>query len=891
MLPLIPAVRRALLAIALLAVCRCVSGQLRESFESPTPCWIVAHADCGVKTLLQERTFRDAHSGSGAERIKLQLGGGSFVYLTQSIGKAPVIAELAPSVYVKADKPNVQLLVRVVYPRTIDPGTRRPVASLLLGESYTDVGAWQQLKVPDVQKLVERDTAVKRLEYKERFSEREAYIDLVVLNAYSSPGSIDLWIDDLEIEGYLNLGEDIDVTAPFSGGSEQAVADPRRGVALHGSLLLAHGRPFMPRVIEHQGEPLEWLKSLGFNAVRLKTSPTAKELAEAERLNLWLVAPPPYGAETTKLGPDYDSVLAWSLGSNLAARDLAATRDLAAEIRAIDPRSQRPIVCGAVDDVANYSRVAGILSFEQPIHGTSFELGALRTWLLDRSRLSRPGTPIWGAVPTHLPMPLREQLNVLSQGTPWNEDLDRAQLRVQAYALLAAGARGLVFQSQVPLHTGSNAGAYRADLLKLLNYELLLLEPWGAAGGGPEIIQTGDPSLQASLLTTERSRLLLVTRHMPAQQFVAGPPDNRPLSIVVPGVPVSDHAYQVTMAGPRQLRTTQTSGGLRVTIDEPELAVAVVITQEPLVLRHFQRILGDSQLEIGRLRYDTTLRRQLATADIDRELTQTGHPLAGAVGWLREAEGYLAQARRGQETGDFRTLHAACDKCDAALAKVQRGHWEQAAAAFPSPASSPGVARFGSLLAHWKLAERLQTAPWGPDALAAGDMESLDSLLESGWKQQRALPEGCQADVGLSLTEPHGGRSALRLHAWSESPDRAPQVLERPPLWITSSPMPVRQGQMLRIHGWVQVPRPLAASRDGLLIFDSQSGPALGERVYLTRGWREFTLYRAVTRNGELTLTFSLTGLGEAWLDDVSVSLLQPDPIRETAQGNAGQIR
>jgi hypothetical protein len=48
----------------------------------------------------------------------------------------------------------------------------------------------------------------------------------------------------------------------------------------------------------------------------------------------------------------------------------------------------------------------------------------------------------------------------------------------------------------------------------------------------------------------------------------------------------------------------------------------------------------------------------------------------------------------------------------------------------------------------------------------------------------------------------------------------------------------------------------------------------------LTQGWREFTLYRAVPQTGDLTVTFALTGLGEASIDDVAVSLLDPEPIR-----------
>jgi hypothetical protein len=272
-------------------------------------------------------------------------------------------------------------------------------------------------------------------------------------------------------------------------------------------------------------------------------------------------------------------------------------------------------------------------------------------------------------------------------------------------------------------------------------------------------------------------------------------------------------------------------------------------------------------------------------------LTEAGHGLAAAAAWIAEAQGYLQQARRAHETSDLRTLHAACGKCDAALAKVRRGHWEQTAGAFPSPASSPCVARFGTLPVHWKFAQRLQRNNWGPSALAAGDMESLSQLLQAGWKQQRDVPSGVQADVGLSLASPHGGRTALRMHAWAESGDKAPAALERAPLWITSSPVPVRQGQLVRIHGWVQVPRPLAACREGLLIFDSMTGPALGERVFATSGWREFTLYRAVPENGELRVTIALTGLGEASLDDLSMSLIDADPIRETKAATEGAPR
>ena len=215
-----------------------------------------------------------------------------------------------------------------------------------------------------------------------------------------------------------------------------------------------------------------------------------------------------------------------------------------------------------------------------------------------------------------------------------------------------------------------------------------------------------------------------------------------------------------------------------------------------------------------------------------------------------------------------------------ALAKTRRGHWEQTAASFPSPAASPCLAQFTTLPLHWEVARRMQQGSFGPNEQAAGEFESLDAMLQSGWKQDRQPPPGVKCDVSLSLQNPRSGRSALRMQAWIDDAKTAPQVIEEPIVWIKSSPIPVRQGQIVRVHCWVNVPRPLAGSLDGLVVFDSLGGPELGDRVRGTQGWRELTLYRVAGQSGELTVTFSLTGVGEASVDDLAISLLDAEPLR-----------
>ena len=65
-------------------------------------------------------------------------------------------------------------------------------------------------------------------------------------------------------------------------------------------------------------------------------------------------------------------------------------------------------------------------------------------------------------------------------------------------------------------------------------------------------------------------------------------------------------------------------------------------------------------------------------------------------------------------------------------------------------------------------------------------------------------------------------------------------------------------------------------SVDGLLIYDSLAGPALAERMDATVGWQEFTLFRATGPATEVRVTFVLSGLGEAWIDDVTIELHVP---------------
>ena len=87
-----------------------------------------------------------------------------------------------------------------------------------------------------------------------------------------------------------------------------------------------------------------------------------------------------------------------------------------------------------------------------------------------------------------------------------------------------------------------------------------------------------------------------------------------------------------------------------------------------------------------------------------------------------------------------------------------------------------------------------------------------------------------------------------------------------------SPPVRLQPGAWVRISGWVYIPAPIGATADGLLIYDSVGGESMGYRMTdVTRGWKPFHMYRKVPESGTVWLTVALTGLGQAFVDDLRI--------------------
>lgn len=872
-----------------------------EGFEGPHVSWREAGSDAQYRVVRHERTQSEARSATSSERFTIEGWMGTYVHIEHPVGRPPVIDELQMSVWIRADRAGLQVAARVVLPRTPDPRTGAPVSTLVYGSAYTNVGRWQQLLLDDLPKRVARQVRVLRAELGVPVDSREVFVDAVVLNVYGGPGETNVWIDDLEVAGHVGDHEAVAGELPSieaSHPADQASSEPPRTsrppVTLSGGVLTVDGRAFFPRAIQYRGEPLEQLSRLGFNAVWLDSPASSSLLADAARVGFWLICPPPdsltHAQETTEasgkfeIGPEYDPVLVWFLGQELTAADLEATRLRAERVRAADRKRERPILCGPVSNLRRFSRHVDILLLDRRPLGSSLELRDYGLWIRRQPRLARPGTPIWTTVQTQPSAALYEQLATLEPEHRPPTTMPYEQVALLAHTALGAGSRGLLFLTQSDLLGADRDAQQRSMVLELLNSELALLEPWVAAGTFQASIEARPRELGGSVLRVNRSRLVLPLWSSAAAQYAPDQPSNSTVSFVVPGVPESVNPYEVVPAGLGSVKHRRVTGGMQLTLDGFGLWSSVVLAQDALLVSQLSKRAAKIGPRASRLYRDLAAVEVQTVTETGRQLPPDTVPVAEVELRLREAKSYLRQSDAHVAANEYQQAIRAARQTMRTLRALKRSQWEAAAKVLSSPVTSPGACSFASLPWHWRMGERIQASQYGRNQLAGGDFERLELLLQAGWQHMEHRVAGCLTSVDLAVEASRSGQTGLRMTAQPEDPANPPAVVETPPVWVVTPPISVEAGQLVVVHGYAQVPRPLAGSVDGLLIFDSLSGEALAERIGRTRGWQAFTLFRVAPRSGSFHVTFALTGLGEARIDDVSVRLLHSAASPATAR-------
>ncbi len=895
-----------------------------EGFESDQISWREAGGDAAAQMLGHRRVCDGAHGGQSCEWIRLAIQGGSTYFFSQDIGSPRVIEELSPSVWVRANRAGVLFAARIVLPRSLDPRTGRPIQTLVLGTQYSDVGRWQRLCVNRIPQLLEKQIWSLRMQFGPNVNSQEAFVESVTLNVCCGAGETQVWIDDLEVAGHVSshdaTGSPIRLTAaavptnvasnasmnaaagnaapnyPTTGAPSNASGwigsnsvgatptvppidrenPPSHQIKFSGNILSVDGRPFFPRAIEYQGEPPALLKQLGFNAIWLKRMPAPELLEEAQRQGLWVICPPPHPTDGSPsslepIGSAFDTVLAWNLGEGLDADQLQNVSAWAKYVRSADRRADRPLIACPLGETREFSRLVDLLLIDKRPLGTSIELADYGKWVHRRPLVARPGTPVWTTVQTEAAEELRRQISALDPSGSASPCVTIEQMQLATYTAVAAGSRGLLFLSSTPLDGSDDVTKRRAASLRLLNLKIALIEPWGAAGNSAGNAEGNVREVVGSILRADRARLLMPIWFSPGSQCVPGQASANDLAMTAPGIPESSSAYAMIPGDLLPMKHRRVTGGMRVDFPEFDMTSQVLLAQDPVIVNSLIRRSELIGREAAQLQRDLALQKMNATMAVVQQSPRRAKDADRLATMINTARGDLVTCDKQLAVNEFSAASISSSRAMRALRVVERAFWDDATDGVASIVTSPALASFETLPVHWRMAEKIRASKIGANMLPGGDFEDVAVMMQSGWRHVKKTVPAVESAADLMPIAAKRGGMGLRLTVTPDEPKNPPAMLENAPVRFVSPDVNVSAGQIICFHGWINVPKSVVGSVDGVMIIDSLGGEALAERVGKTEGWKEFALYRIAPQTGPVHLEFALTGVGEAYVDDVEI--------------------
>lgn len=872
-------------------------------FEARGPVWRARNEDAPYKVLAHRLTEDTAHGGQRSEHIQLLAEKGSYIHYVFPVGRAPITEDLNAGLWLKATRPGVQLLCRVVLPRERDPHqVNQPLTVLVRCEPYQNT-RWKFLTLNQPVKRLQEQQQLLRHQLGRDVNVMDAYVSEMVLNLYDGPGQIDVWIDDLEIGPVIDAPQP---GLPTKPDETQAPATPaataQRGphradtVDVNGSQLIVNGQRMFVRGIRHTGVPLDTLRDAGFNTLWLGESASDKTVEKAVALGFWMVpsiTPPQFDpsgriqgtlvsrdsfVNTVSRISKREGILALDIGSNLPAESHGDISRVVNMIRSVDP--MRPIAIDVWDGFQAYSR--SIDSVMLGVHRwplmTSLEIEQYRDWLLQRRRLAAPGTFCWTWVQNHLP----DWFTKIAPEGPDKMPLgpQPEQVRLLAYAAIGCGYRGVAFWSDESL-ADSKTGRDRLLGLAALNQELQMLEPIlveADASKEPEWIDTSRGEVKASILRTPKGILVLPVWLGGGAQYCPGQSTFSELDLTIPLVPATASCWEVSPGGIRAYKTERVLGGVKVKLRNFSLTTALLFTSDlgptGLVVR-----LQDQQRRMGAQAAQWAqdqAREELAKVEkVQAALEQLGKQVPDAKGLLQKAQEAVARCIEHRRNGDHVAAYADAHVALRGLRLLMRAQWEKAVRNLDTPVASPWAVSYFTLPQHWKFMDELHQLAPGENAIDGGDFEAPPEKAPPGWLVQEVPTlDAVNLTARRVKDKPYEGKQCLQLRVDNKAP-LSPHALERTFLAIHSPAAKLAPGTPVRITVWVRTGG-LGGTADGALIYDSAGGEPLAVRVRGTKGWRRYQLYRKVPESGKINVTMAVSGMGEVFFDDVRIDSLVP---------------
>ena len=886
--------RLAAAVLAATAMATTATAQLYDSLDAYPPRWFLAGSDCGARIESHSNLSDGGVDGRGCETITFTAGrGGTEVLLVYPIEPVRPLDDLTANVSVMTARTGARIGLRVRFPYLESAETGRPVSVILYGASYDRAGTFRSLGIG----LIERPLAMKevlmRQEHGISADLSDPYVDAVVLNAYSGPGKTTLRMDELRVDGLVAIGqlgtgprgatERRDGRADgLPGPREDATSmfripgeDPLRNEEAGRMRAFPVGR--VTRILQHNGEPLEWVRTLGFDAVLLSRPPDGLILREAISARLAIYAPPPT-APDPDIEPLLEPVAGWYLGSGTALdRDrVASIASQSDRLRRWPSRWRRPLIGSPVEAYRDYARSLDAVIDHLPpqnrgLSGEEEIQGLLRT----RSRLPQ-GVQHAVAVASMPPDSLLRQTNAIADriGAPQIARFRWHAMWVQTLRSLELSPAAIVYRSTRSLTAATPLEAQRAMAVSYINRMVATIEPW--VGGGAV---TTPPGLTGAAYRCGRLKsgatdlLILTTAATRGSEVLSG--DGQALELQLTPRESTQHFWRLTHFSAERLLPETDQRGSRLQIISPDVVELVLVSEDPGVG-------GRAASHAARFARQATLDRwQLTNEGVNQTAVEWSLAAAAGIATDRSsvdlaevAQRTLREAEPLFRSSDFGATLRMARRADAWGLRSSWRLSEQLMPDWPHPTSVPPM-DCGAAEVQTTWFPLMSDEGWGKNRLTTGGLEELEDLQDGRWEFGQRLVGRADSSISVTRRGVFSGRGALQARVVALTDDGLPGGYEGTAIQIRSPGVRAGRGSAVRIDAMVRTVG-FGQPHQGILVYDTIGGQEAGVLVRGRASWTPVRLYRQILDDAPVHVMFELIGAGEATIDEVQLRLWEP---------------
>ncbi|MEM9366714.1 MAG: hypothetical protein AAGD07_12030 [Planctomycetota bacterium] len=876
------------------------SGQLVDSLDAYPVRWSLLSSDCDARILSHEHTRMPEAENASCESVTLKTGHGTQAILIYPIEPVRPIDDLTARLSVHALNRGMRIGLRVRFPHLISDRTRRPEQVFVFGASTSRVGEFQRIGVGNLRQPLQLKTIALRREFGSQADLRDAYVDAVVLNVYSGAGVHRIGLDLLAVDAMIPASSAPALRSRPDEPEPSGVTlrRPEQGT----------GPPFanrrLTRVLQYQGEPLAWLRSLGFDAIWTAATPDRDLLVDAMRNQMRVYCSPPDVADP-ELKPLLEPLAGWVVGAHMAvdSQTRLEIREQIQRVRRLPSWWQRPILINALEDERHYAAIADGLILDAPPLWQVNQAGESRA-ALQRRTAHLHQQPLAVTVPSGPPSTAIFQSQAIGNriGSTSDGPFAWQGIWAQATDALAAGARSIWYRSSESLATGMPRDQCRALAMGFVNRHLMLIESHfdpmsqiekltGLRGDYVGVrVRTSDRSL---LLVTSQRRLRSET-DLP----LAGASGTRVWTLSGDGdaltIPLAPEdrgkpVWRLTHFNATRLSSQNRTSAASVEIISPDMVETILISDDVraggMAATRGNQLVRQAASDRWQLARDQLAKARNDWAHVNNLRIITSPPPTALLNASGQAESDAEVFLRGGEPNEALRFASRADAWSLralGMLGVSIHNRPGGSVWVSSPAWMSD--NFETQMAWWPLISiptgqgilrRLgvpispHAGQWSRNLLAGGDLDRPESL-DQGWDFGRRHPQWADSEARWVQRGAYQGPGAMELVAMPKTDDPLPGGYSGTVLLAQSPPVHLAADTAYRVDAMVKT-MGFQQPHQGVLVYESGASQDLGVLVRDTDGWQTITLLRHATDSHPIRVCFELIGGGECTVDSIEV--------------------